>query len=187
MEIMMDFGMVQVRGLSREKCWTWSLSMWSILSNLNTWHVAHQLQSLVFLLSSGGQEDCILSYEPVTRQESKFHLLFYHSSLCFSFQSLGASRAVSLALPVPVSPWLLFLRHSVYFPTNKTWCYGIPCKPPLPNIPRTLPSTFSQALLLQYVNQSTKYWCRFSRFTAILLHGKPLLFCFLCDMFHRPG
>uniref|UniRef100_A0A8C9MH16 Discs large MAGUK scaffold protein 2 n=1 Tax=Serinus canaria TaxID=9135 RepID=A0A8C9MH16_SERCA len=30
------------------------------------------LQSLLFLLSSGGQEDCILSYEPVTRQEINY-------------------------------------------------------------------------------------------------------------------
>lgn len=144
----MDFGMVQVRGLSRERCWIWSVSMWSILSNLSTWHFAHQLQSLFFLLSSGGQEDCILSYEPVTRQESKFHL-FYPCSLCLLFQSLRASRAISLALPIPDSLWLPFLGHSVYFHMKKTLCYGIPWKPPLLSIPRTLlPSTFSWTLLV---------------------------------------
>lgn len=100
--------------ITREKYWTRSVSMWSILSSFRTWRDAFQLQSLLFLLSSGGQEDCILSYEPVTRQESKFHLLFCHCSLYFSFHILGASRAVSLAMPAPDSLWLLFIGHSVY-------------------------------------------------------------------------
>lgn len=34
---------------------------------------------------------------------------------------------------------------------------------------------------------SLQNWCSFSRFTAKLLHGKPLSFCFVCDMCHCPG
>lgn len=110
--------MVQVRALP-ERSVEPNLSLCEAFYQVLVLDVLLVSFNLIFLLSSGGQEDCILSYEPVTRQESKFHLLFCHCSLYFSLHILGASRAVSFAVPAPDSLWLFFLAtRSIAYKRN---------------------------------------------------------------------